>query len=133
MRWLVLTVCSIALAWGCAPTVEGGLANGPRLGGSGLADEHIHDVISNGGDSCGRSPEHGPLRGRTPACPTIAHPFVGPTWSPTVRGARGEGLDVPWLKHFYIGWPCPKSAEAADAKPVAWLISRPAPSACSAR
>jgi hypothetical protein len=134
MRWLVLTVCWIPLVSGCAPAVQVGLANGPRLGGSGLGDEGIQDVVANGGDSCGRSLERGPLRGRVPPCPTIAHPFVGPTWSPAVRGAKGEGLDVPWLKHFYEGWPCAQSTKPAETKPVAWALSGPLPTpACHSR
>jgi hypothetical protein len=47
-RWPVLTVCSIALLAGCTPAVEGGLANAPRLGGTGLADEGVHDALLPG-------------------------------------------------------------------------------------
>jgi hypothetical protein len=130
-RWLVLTVPSIALLAGCAPPVEFGLANGPRLGGNVLADEPVHDVISDGSDACGRFAEYGPLRGRMLACATVAHPVVGATLLPVAAGGKGEGLVVPWLKHFYVGWPCPHPAASPPVKTLAWTTSSSAPLACT--
>jgi hypothetical protein len=103
--WALLTVCFVApLVGGCATTIEPGLANAPRLGGSQASDLRIHDVVSNGADSCGRHAEHGPLRARIPPCPTAGHPVVGTvlfTESPDT-----ESLVLPWLEHFYADWPC---------------------------
>jgi hypothetical protein len=130
-RWPVLTVLSIALLGGCAQSVEVGLANGPRLGGSNLADEHAHDVISNGGDSCGRFAEYGPLRGRVPACATVTHAVAGSTLLPAAAGGKGDGVAVPWLKHFYVGWPCPHPAAAPHVKTLAWATGAPGPAVCT--
>lgn len=131
-RWPVLAVSSIALLEGCTASVEAGLANGPRLGGSGIADERVHDVISNGVDSCGRFATHGALRGRTPACATVTHPVAGATLLPAAAGSKGEGLVGPWLKHFYVGWPCQHPATSAEVKTLAWATSA-RPSASCAR
>jgi hypothetical protein len=119
-RWLVLTVLSTATAMlGCAPSLQAGLANGPRLGGTGLADERIHDVVSNGDDGCGRHAEHGPLRNRMPPCSTIAQPVTG-TMRWTVGAGGNESLVLPWVQHFYRGWPCAHPVLAPEAKAVAW-------------
>jgi hypothetical protein len=130
-RWLVLTVPSLVLLGGCAPSVEAGLANAPRLGDSAVADDRPHDVIANGGDSCGRYAERGPLVGRIPACGTPVHPVVRATLLPPAPG-REEGVVVRWLQHFYLGWPCPRSPTAAAPKTVAWSAAVPVTAACQA-
>ena len=117
-RWPVLTVPAIVLLGGCAPSVEAGLANAPRLGGS--TDDRVHDSISNGGDSCGRYAEHGPLRGRIPPCLVVVHPVEGVALAPPVASGKAEeGLVVPWLQHFYVGWPCVAPAASVARKTVA--------------
>lgn len=131
-KWLVLTVPSMVLLVGCTHSVEAGLANAPRLGDSAAADERPYDVISNGGDSCGRYAEHGPLRGRIPACATVAHPVVRATLLPPASGQAG-GVVVPWLQHFYVGWPCLRPAAPVESKTVAWSTSAALGGACPVR
>ena len=129
-RWLTLTVFSTASTlFGCAPALQPGLANAPRLGGTGLADEGIRDVVSNGDDACGRHVEHGPLRNRVPPCPTIAQPVAGVP-QPLVGAPRSESLVLPWLRHFYTGWPCAHPVVAPEAKTVAWAASQPPAASC---
>ena len=65
-RWPVLAAFSIApLLLGCG-SARAGLSNAPRLWGTALADEQVHDVVSNGDDACGAIAEHGVLRNRIP-------------------------------------------------------------------
>ncbi|MBV9950279.1 MAG: hypothetical protein JOZ69_25795 [Myxococcales bacterium] len=127
-RWLVLTVSSMVLG-GCAPSIQGGLANAPRLGGTGLADERVSDVISNGGDACGRYAEQGPLRYQVPACPGAPRQggVASSTWPVPARRAPGNALVVPWLVHYYVQPSC-KPALPSDGALA--LFSAPA-SACS--
>jgi hypothetical protein len=120
-RWPMLAVLSIVVSTGCATSVEAGLANAPRLGGGGLADERVRDVIANGGDSCGRYAEHGPLRGS--ACPAGPHPVAATMPLSAAGGAKGQGVVVPWLKHFYVGWPCPHRALLQETNTLAWASS----------
>jgi hypothetical protein len=118
MRWPMLTAFAAVLLSGCARSVEVGLANAPRLGGG--ADDGVHDAISNGGDSCGRYAERGPLRGRIPPCRAAAHPIAGAAPpAVTARGRVDGGLVVPWLQHFYVGWPCQAPPLAAATNSLA--------------
>ena len=123
-RWLWLTAfCLAPWTGGCAPSLQPGLANAPRLGGTQLADERVSDVISNGNDSCARNVGPGPLRGRVPPCPTT-HPTrwaVAPSSSAT---GAGESLVVPWVDHFYSGWPCPRTTVASSTQRTVSRISR---------
>jgi hypothetical protein len=97
--------CAAPLLAGCAPSIEPGLANAPRVGGVQTADERVHDVVSNGGDSCGRTAEQSPLRVRWPACPTVPHPLAASFF---VSGPSGnQSLVRPWLEHFYVDWVTP--------------------------
>jgi len=127
-RWPVLVVLAVGpFLAGCSPAIQPGLASAPRLGGSALADAQVHDVISNGDDACGRHGEHGSLRGRLPPCGMTAHP-VATTWlapSPAVH----ESLVLPWLEHFYAGWPCPQNSAIESRSIAAW--SPPAVMSCS--
>jgi hypothetical protein len=132
-RWLVLAVFSIAPAMvGCASSsvsVRPGLANAPRLGSTGLADERITDVVSNGDDGCIRHAEHGALRNRLPPCPGAGRPVFATEW-PVARAPGSESLVLPWVRHFYSPWPCVTPAPS-DSKTVAWTVA-PAPTAsCS--
>jgi hypothetical protein len=119
-RWPVLAMLSVgSLLAGCAPAaVHPGLANAPRLGGSAIADERVHDVISNGDDACGRNGEHGVLRGRLPPCPGVTHPIAA-TWLAPSAAAKDDSLVLPWLEHFYAGWPCPRT-RAPEPRSLAW-------------
>jgi hypothetical protein len=103
-RWspILGAACAVPLLAACATRVEPGLANAPRLGGIQTADERVSDVISNGGDSCGRYAEHGPLRARLPPCPTVSHPLAASFLVQSPTGA--ESLVGPWLEHFYVDW-----------------------------
>jgi hypothetical protein len=102
--WALLTVCFVApLVGGCGTSIQPGLANAPRLGGPPESDSRIHDVVSNGTDSCGRHAEHGPLRGRIPPCPTAGHPVVATV---LFTESDSDSLVLPWLEHFYADWPC---------------------------
>jgi len=119
---------SLLVPWlvGCAPSLHPGLANAPRLGGTGLADERIGDVVSNGGDSCGRYAERGPLQGRIPPCPSVS-PARAALFEPA---GVNDALVVPWLKHFYYGWPCPH-ATPSETRTEAWVSLARGPSACT--
>jgi hypothetical protein len=121
-RWPVLTVLSIgSLLLACADrmppaaAVRPGLANGPRLGGTGVADERLSDVVANGDDACGvrAEQEHGPLRGRVPPCPTVKRPERTMVL-PGSMHTRGEAVTVPWVEHHYAGWPCPPRKPVVD-------------------
>jgi hypothetical protein len=130
-RWPVLAASSIALLAGCVQSVGAGLANGPRLGGSSLSDEHVHDVISNSGDSCSGFAEHGPLRGRVPACAAVTHPAASAAFWPTATAGKADGLVVPWLKHFYVGWPCTHPAASRRVERLAWATPGPPTVVCT--
>jgi hypothetical protein len=101
-RWPVLVV-----VWGlcaCGGTrVEAGLANAPRLGGD--TPEQSRDVIGKG-----------------PTTKASSHPVASSWLLPGSTGLEGQSLVVPWLEHFYVGWPCapaePK-APAISAEPIA--------------
>jgi hypothetical protein len=130
-RWPLLTVFS--MAWtlaGCAASVRPGLANVPRLDGLGAADDRVGDVVANGDDSCGRHGEDGPLRNRWPACPAHSRAAMTTVLLPeTTR--RGESLVVPWLEHFYTGWPCThavaREIASSETHTAAWTpVSTPA-------
>jgi len=139
-RWPLLAAFSLApLLLGCGSSVRPGLSNAPRLGGTALADEQIHDVVSNGDDGCGLHPEHGGvLRGRIPPCPGAAHPLARTSWLPTsAPSPADEGLVVPWLQHFYVGWPCANNAPRKPAarkgtRTFAWDVSIAPESVCRA-
>ena len=107
-RWRLLTAFSIVLlATGCGSTLRGGLSNAPRLGGS--ADEaRVHDVIANGDDACASTGETAPQRGTFKLCSLASHPAPKPPWLPPLRvhPSMETDPDVPWLEHFYVGWPC---------------------------
>jgi hypothetical protein len=120
-KWLVLSVCASAwMSLGCSSSVQGGLANAPGLGGQAHPDDRIADVIANGRDSCSRQGNDGPLRYRVPPCETEVRPAASdlvPPW--LVNG--GQSMVLPWLEHFYTGWPCRHPAgQGQDARPVAW-------------
>ena len=91
-----------ALACGC--TLQSGLANAPQLGGAAVADPRVHDVITNGHDSCGRKLDPGPLRGRIPACPLMSSTLA----SPRRRLSRDDQVVVmPWDEFIRARWRCP--------------------------
>ncbi|MGH7295845.1 MAG: hypothetical protein ACRELB_12960, partial [Polyangiaceae bacterium] len=105
-RWLVLTVFSVApLLAGCGPTLTAGLANGPRLGGSAVADSRVTDAVANGSDACRPVGEGSALRGKLPACPTIERPPLVPL-TIVVHDPGADALVIRWLRHFYVDWPC---------------------------
>jgi hypothetical protein len=119
-RWLVLTVLLLApAALGCgagvSASVHPGLANAAKLGSTQASDDRVTDVIANGDDGCGRTPEQagqagasGYVGNRIPPCTTLTPTqFLTPAVS---SGSSGETEDLvvqPWLNHFYVGWPCP--------------------------
>ncbi len=101
-RWPVLV-----FVWGlCAcggARVEAGLANAPRLGGA--TPEESPDVVV-----------------KMPARPASSHPIASGWLSPASSGPEGQSLVVPWLEHFYVGWPCShveRTAPPVTAEPVA--------------
>jgi len=125
-RWPSLTAwgMSVVLAGCASPQI--GLANAPRLGGTGLAEERVGDVVANGPEACGRYGERGPLRGRVPPCPTVLR---RPTASmPAERPT--DGLVFPWLRHFYVGWPCAHAVSAGGWRAGAWASTTPVPATC---
>jgi hypothetical protein len=84
------------------PAVRPGLANAPALGTqSGQADAP-HDVIANAEESCGRALDPGPLRGRILPCPRVASTAPAPVRPPPTDA----DLVMPWVDHFYLGFPC---------------------------
>lgn len=124
-RWLVLTACSIPFLAGCASSVTPGLANAPRLGGTGMADERVGDVIANGNDACDAEARGGPLRAQLPACPTVEVPAAA-AFKVTTHPS-GPGLVVRWVQHFYARWPCDVGTPAAgDIRTATWSPSAPA-------
>lgn len=101
-RWPVLVV-----VWGlcaCGGTrVEAGLANAPKLGGD--TPDQSRDVIV-------KAPTNGTA---------TSHPVASSWLLPGSSGQEGQSLVVPWLEHFYVGWPCPhveRSVQRASAEPV---------------
>jgi hypothetical protein len=133
-RWPVLAAFSIALlVLGCGSSLRAGLSNAPRLGGTAPADEEVHDVVSNGDDACGLHAEHGVLRNRIPPCPRAVHPLAGAAWpSLAARSPSDGGLVVPWLQHFYVGWPCAHSPPRKEMRAVAWDVSMAPAASCGA-
>jgi hypothetical protein len=133
-RWPVLVGFAISStlfgSLGCAasPSVTPGLANAPRLGGTGGVDDGAHDVVANGRDSCESVTGRSPLRGHLPACPTASHPVAS---LPPMLEYRTQSMVVPWLEHFYVGWPCTHSAAAVQSRTVAWSSQPPAMTACN--
>jgi hypothetical protein len=102
-RWPVLVV-----VWGmcaCGGTrVEAGLANAPKLGGD--TPEQSRDVI-----------------GRAPTTTAMSSHPVASSWLLSgSSGLEGQSLVVPWLEHFYVGWPCPRverNAPPVTTEPIA--------------
>jgi hypothetical protein len=129
---------------GCAPTVQApavqapavqvGLANAPALGGTRIADTRVHDVISNGPDSCGRrlDPNAGPLRYRLPPCQgesvsttvsSSASTSVSTTaTAPVAWVGPDDATSQEWMEHYHFGWPCkPSKPQALKGRMVlAW-------------
>jgi hypothetical protein len=110
-------------AWslGCASSVQPGLANAPALGGTRVVDPRVHDAIANGPDSCGRrlDPGPGPLRNRLSPCAPLSSPTKSAAF--VSRASRNDALVLPWMEHYYVGWPCPRAyKKSAGAKLFAW-------------
>lgn len=107
-RWLVLTACSIAsLTLGCGSVFTAGLANGPQLGGTRVADARVGDVVANGNDACrsGGTAEGSALRGKLPPCPTVEKTRAVPVQL-TIHDPRSDVVVSDWVRHFYVDWPC---------------------------
>lgn len=135
MRWQVLTVCASAwtfMGCGALGTTQVGLANAPGLGGAAHLEtnrEGLTDVIANGRESCARTADgtgigDGPLRHRVPPCETETRPVPSSDLAPPWIVDGGQSLVLPWLEHFYTGWPChhlPPTEPAA--KSVAWAVT----------
>jgi hypothetical protein len=119
------------LGMGCAPAVQApvvqvpvlqvGLANAPALGGTPIADTRVHDVISNGPDSCGRrlDPNAGPLRYRLPPCAsesvsaTVSTPVSTRAVAPVAWVGQDDATSQEWMEHYHFGWPCKPSKQQA--------------------
>jgi hypothetical protein len=125
------SICSLLLGCASTPVVTPGLASAPPLGGTGLADERPHDVVANGHESCEAVTGRSPLRGHLPPCPNATHPIVSVSLPPEPIEGAHESLVLPWLEHFYVGWPCPHPAPASETKAIAWSPAPPAPSSCA--
>jgi hypothetical protein len=110
--------------------LQPGLANAPRLGGAAAPEDRVSDVVSNGGDSCARWAEQGPLRHRWPPCPSAPHPAAS-MWllTPSTAPTQPQAVVVPWLQHFYVQWNCSRPART-DTKTIAWAVASPAPAVC---
>jgi hypothetical protein len=69
MRTAIAVLVVVSIQIGCAPRLEGGLANAPTLGGV-TPETRVHDAVANGRDSCERSafPQGEVLRGQVPPC-----------------------------------------------------------------
>ncbi len=133
-RWPLLTAFS--MVWcvaGCAASVTPGLANVPRVDGLGAYEEGVRDVVANGDDSCSRYAEGSPLRGRWPPCRTATRSTASTELLPGYP--TGEpSLVLPWLEHFYVGWPCAHATAKRTTKSVAWTtVSAPRATSCSER
>lgn len=126
-RWKVLLAC--VLGWAtlsCAPQMQAGLANGPRLGGAGEPAEGNTDVIADGADSCGRDGQGSPLRGSVARCPSMTEPAPARDLVPTWLTSSRPTVAATWVQHFYVGWTCrhAPSSETSPA-PVAWSRATP--------
>jgi hypothetical protein len=124
--WSILS-CSLSLGCASQSAITPGLANAPPLGGAGGVDEGQVDVVSNGRDSCESVSGRSPLRGHVPPCPTVSRP-ASTLPPPAVAMAHQQSFVVPWLDHFYVGWPCTRSLtslEALQAGAVALSSSTP--------
>jgi hypothetical protein len=126
-RWHLLTACTIAsLLLGCGPALTVGLANGPRLGGSAVADSRVTDAVANGNDACGPVGQGSALRNKVPGCPTIERPALVPA-TIVVHDPTADALVTRWVRHFYVDWPC-HGARPGDAETLALLSPSPMPS-----
>jgi hypothetical protein len=100
-RWPVLVFGLWLCACGGA-RVEAGLANAPALGGT--TAEESHDVVV-----------------KMP--PRVSSHTVVSTWLlPGSSQMESQSLVVPWLEHFYVGWPCSsvvRRAEPVTVEPIA--------------
>ena len=85
-RWPVLVFVGCLCACG-GTRVEAGLANAPQLGGA--TTEPSADVIV-----------------KPPARTASAHPVASSWLLPGSSAPEGQSLALPWLEHFYVGWPC---------------------------
>ena len=85
-RWPVLVFVGGLCACG-GVRAEAGLANAPRLGGA--TPEESHDVVVK-------------MPPNTPSSHSVASGWL----LPGASGLEGQSLVVPWLEHFYVGWPC---------------------------
>jgi hypothetical protein len=94
----------------CETTV--GLANAPGLGNSPLADAAVHDVVANGRDSCERGLRPGLLRYQVPRCPGVERSAANATVAN--RAPSPKGIVMPWVEHYYSGWPCSSRENDAD-------------------
>jgi hypothetical protein len=130
-RWLLLAAWSVVpCVAGCGASVRAGLANAPKLGSTG--DETVHDVVANGDDGCATSGGQGALRYRVPPCPAAARASSPAPWTPTAAQGPGEGgLVVPWLKHFYVGWPCAAATRPRAGARIAWDFTPVSDAACA--
>ncbi len=117
----MMALVAIALSSG-ACSVQPGLANAPRLGGTTVADPRIHDAIANGPDSCGRTTDPGILPNRILPCPASSQPRSLP---PPAHSPGSEPNFTPWLEHFYSNctWPAQASrANRSAASPTALAV-----------
>lgn len=106
---------AIALA-GCGSSVKAGLANAPKLGTWRTGDTRVHDVISNGDDSCGEGGvNRSPLRGHYPPCTNVEKP---PALDLTMLFPKpqGDDLAVPLPTPYYGVWMCWERAQRAHAE-----------------
>ena len=88
-RWPVLVFVGGLCAYG-GTRVEAGLANAPQLGG--VTPEQSADVIV-----------------KMPARTAGSHPVASSWLLPGSSVPEGQSLVLPWLEHFYLGWPCPRA------------------------
>lgn len=102
-RWPVLLFVGGLCACG-GTRVEAGLANAPQLGGA--TPDQSADVIV-----------------KTPAATTASAHRVASSWLvPGLSAPEGQSLVLPWLEHFYVGWPCPhveRRATSVTTDPIA--------------
>lgn len=129
-RWPVLVALSFALpGLGCAGRVVPGLANAPSIQRT-APDESVHDVIANGSDACsdlGVSPlwsHYPPCWGEIPRAAKLPLPLT------SYGATSSRSLVVPWLRHFYVGWPCALPSAQTGAA-IASLSLEPAASSCA--